>query len=393
MLVLREANIKGVSAVRLKFLIRALVFSVVVLMLASSTASSVLAQEEGEPKVIDEVIAQVNNDVITLSMLKREMKERTEDLKQRGEPEQQASEKVERQRPEIIAELINEQLLLQKGKDNSQISEQVEQEVNKRLLEIGKQQGITTIEALDQAMRDNKIDPAAFRQRMRTEMMKGMVLNREVDAKIFFSLSTDEVKKHYEANRDKFRPQESITLSEIFLSKAGKSEQDVRAKASDIVARARGGADFAELAVTNSEREGAAQSKGKLGRFLASDISREDVAAAIKNLKAGAVTDPIPIDEGFLILRVDERTAPGAGSFNENQVREAIAMERAGGERKKYLQSLLEDAFVKINDEYRPAVEPLLERKPEKAPGKSATPAEKKTGAEKKSDTNTKQQP
>ena len=382
---------------RLKFLIRTCIFSFVALILASSIASSALAQEEGEPKVIDEVIAQVNNDVITLSMLKREMKERIDDLKQRGKSEQQASEEVERQRPEIIANLINEQLLLQKGKDTPRIPEEVEAEVNKRLLQVGKEQGIDTVEKLDAAIRASGQDPSLIRQRLRTEITKGMVLSREVDAKVFFSLSGDEVKKYYEANRDKFRPQESITLSEIFLSKAGKNEQEVRAKAAEIVARARGGADFSQLAVTHSEREGAAQTKGKLGTFLASDISRPDVAAAIKNLKAGGVTDPIPLDEGFLILRVDERTAPGASAFNENQVREAMAMERASGERQKYLRSLREDAYVQIAEGYRAAVEPLLEIKPEKASekpaGKSATPAGKSSGAEKKTDTNSKQQP
>lgn len=378
---------------KLKLLTRTWVFSLIALTIASATAPSALGQEEGEPKVVDEVIAQVNNDVITLSMLRREMKERVEDLKQRGQAEQQASDEVERKRPEIIADLINEQLLLQKGKDSSQISEQVEQEVNKRLLDIGKQQGITTIEALDQAMRDSKIDPAAFRQRMRTEMMKGMILNREVDAKIYFGFSGDEVEKYFEAHRDKFRQQEDITLSEIFLSKAGKNEPEVRAKAAELVAKARGGADFAQLAITHSEREGAAQSKGKLGRILVSDISRTDVAAALKNLKAGGVTDPVPLDEGFLILRVDERTAPGDAAFNENQVREAMAMERAGGERQKYLGGLRQDAFVKINENYRKMVEPLLDVKPEKAPGQPAAPAEKSSGTEKKSDPSDKRQP
>ena len=38
--------------------------------------------QEGELQVVDEVIAQINDDVITLSMLKRETKERMEALKQ-----------------------------------------------------------------------------------------------------------------------------------------------------------------------------------------------------------------------------------------------------------------------------------------------------------------------
>src|SRR5436189_905327 len=73
--------------------------------------------QEGEPVVVDEVIAQVDDGIVTLSQLKREMKERVETLKQNGMPEQQANAEVEKHKPELIATLINEQLLLQKGKE------------------------------------------------------------------------------------------------------------------------------------------------------------------------------------------------------------------------------------------------------------------------------------
>src|SRR5690349_22158723 len=73
--------------------------------------------QEGEPVVVDEVIAQVNDGVVTLSQLKREMKEAIEAYKQNGMTEQQAKAEVEKRRAELIATLINEQLLLQKGKE------------------------------------------------------------------------------------------------------------------------------------------------------------------------------------------------------------------------------------------------------------------------------------
>ncbi len=50
--------------------------------------------QEGELQVVDEVIAQINDDVITLSMLKREIKERIDTLKQSGMSEQQATDEV-----------------------------------------------------------------------------------------------------------------------------------------------------------------------------------------------------------------------------------------------------------------------------------------------------------
>jgi hypothetical protein len=110
----------------------------------------VIAQE-GEPVVIDEVIAQVNDGVVTLSELKREMKERIETLKQNGMSEQQAIAEVEKRKPELIATLINEQLLLAKGKELD-LSERVEAQVNKRMLEVAQENKINSIEKLCEAM-------------------------------------------------------------------------------------------------------------------------------------------------------------------------------------------------------------------------------------------------
>src|SRR2546423_15596282 len=91
-------------------------------------------------QVVDEVIAQVNDDVITLSMLKRETKERIEALKQSGMTEQQATEAVNKRQAELIATLINEKLLLQKGKELD-LANDVEAEVNRRMLQIAQEQG------------------------------------------------------------------------------------------------------------------------------------------------------------------------------------------------------------------------------------------------------------
>src|ERR1700730_3567794 len=87
------------------------VFAILVFMPPSVSA------QEGELQVVDEVIAQINDDVITLSMLKRESTERIETLKQGGMSDQQAAEEVKKRQAELIATLVNEQLLLQKGKE------------------------------------------------------------------------------------------------------------------------------------------------------------------------------------------------------------------------------------------------------------------------------------
>lgn len=329
-----------------------------------SGASSRVFAQEGELRVIDEVVVQVNDDVITLSRLKRETRERIEALKQNGMSEQQALAEATKKQAELIVILINEQLLLQKGKELD-LAADIEAAVNRRMLEIAREQGITSIEKLDQAMRDAKMDPNGVRQTMRAEMMKQAVLQQEVDRVLYFGPSPDDVKKYFEANREKFRTPESVTLSEIFLSTENKDAAAVKARATELLTQLRAGADFGALAAANSEREkngvrSAPQDKGRAGVFELPSL-REDIAAALKNVKAGGVTEVLATPGGFQILRVDDRTAAAATvTFNDNKVREAMMIERQPKEREAYLDKLRNDAFIKVAEGYRATVEPLL---------------------------------
>jgi peptidyl-prolyl cis-trans isomerase SurA len=342
-----------------------------------SLVAPALAQE-GEARVIDEVVAQVNNDVITLSMIKREMKEAATSLQQQGKSEQEANAEVTRRQPELIASLINEQLLLQQGKELG-LADDIEAEVNQRMLAVAKQQGIKTIEDLRKAMKESGFDYDAVRQTLRNELMKQAVFQRDVEYKLFYGWSEKELQDYYNAHKDKFKKPESVTLSEIFLSLAGKSEAEVKAKAEQLIAQARGGADFAKLAAANSERlqDGkpvAAATGGKVGSFQLSDLV-ETVATAIKDVKAGGVSEPIRYDEGFQIIRVDERIAGSdVPTYNENRVREALTAERSEKARTDYMEHLRKDAYIKISESYRAAVTPFL--------GAGATPAASNTSTQ-----------
>ena len=138
---------------------------------------------------------------------------------------------------------------------------EVEAEVNRRMLEVAKEQGINTIEKLDAAMRESGVDPNATRQTLRTEIMKQMVIQQEVDRKIFFGLTMDELRKYFAAHPEKFKKPESVGISEIFLSSAGKNEAEVKARALEFIRQLRAGADFGALALTSENPKGKALQK------------------------------------------------------------------------------------------------------------------------------------
>jgi peptidyl-prolyl cis-trans isomerase SurA len=374
--------------VRAKFICR--IRCVLIALAVISLSVPFSRAQESEARVIDEAVVQVDNDVITLSMVKREMKEGVLALIQQGQSEADATAEISRRRPELIANLINEQLLLQQGKELG-LAKEVEDEVNRRMLEVSKGQGIKTIEELRKAMKEGGFDYDTVRQTMRTEMMKQAVLSRDVDAKIFYGASNDEVKKYYEAHKDKFKKPESVTLSEIYLSLAGRSEAEVKAKAEQLITQARGGADFGALAAANSERQQdgrliGPETKGAVGTFQLPDL-RENIAEAIKNVKAGGVSEPVRYDEGFQILRVDARI-PGSDvpTFNDTRAREMITAERAESARKEYMVKLRKAAVIRIAEGYRVELQPFLDLPVKPASSSTTSSPTPAVSAEKKSD-------
>ena len=155
----------------MKFKLMSLSFAAWISFLFLVLATPCAVAQEGELQVVDEVIAQVNDDVITLSMLKRENKERIEALKQGGMTEQQATEEVNKRQPELIATLVNEQLLMQKGKE-LELSSDVEAEVNRfpdqlgHILELRNSRGNGLLTGLIGKGRDAISDGAIFCKRL-----------------------------------------------------------------------------------------------------------------------------------------------------------------------------------------------------------------------------------
>jgi len=361
--------------VHLKNIPARLALACAALVLAAAATTPARAQEEAPPVVLDEPVAQVDNYVIMLSQLKRENNEFRETLtKQRGMSPEQAEAELQKRQPEIILNLINEALLVQKGKDMPRMTEDVEAEVNREVLRVARQSNIATIEDLEEAMRREGMILADVKETLRRQFMRQAVLQREVDAKVYYSLTDKELHDYYDSHRDRFV---SVTLSEIFLSLAGRSEDEVKAKAADLSKRARAGVSFEELVEKNSEHEPTKKTKGVLADpdgktrwFLVSELSNE-IAAAVKNQKAGGITDPIKTDEGYLVLRVNERD----DSYKENFVRGAITQERGEAERDKYLRGLRIEAYIKPADAFKETIQPLLDKDKQQTASAGDAPA------------------
>jgi parvulin-like peptidyl-prolyl isomerase len=326
------------------------IFLIAILFLMGISASA----QESEVKVVDEVVAQVNEGVLTLSRIRREMKTIVDTYVTEGKSREEAQKIVNDKQPELIANLINEELIMQKAKELG-LEAEIEASINQRFLEIMKQQNIKNLDTLYAEMEQGGVNPDEVRETWRKQAAREAVLRKEVHSKVYWDATTKELTDYYEKHKDKFTKPETITISEIFLAFAGKTETAVRQKAADLTAQIKAGADFAKLAAENSDRKSPPQTVN------ISELD-EKYAKVLKDIKTGGISDPIEVDQvGINILRVDERSqASSESKFNEGQVRLALMQERAPDALKKFMSTLREDSYIKLSDSYRPLVAPIL---------------------------------
>lgn len=322
--------------------------------------ASAAAAQETETKVVDEVVAQVNDGVITLSSVTREMKDAVDSKVQEGMKREDAQKLIEEKRGELIANLINEELIIQKSKELG-LEQDIESDINARFVQIMKQYNMKTLDALYEEMRKQGADPTEIRELWRKQATRDRVLQREVQSKLYWEATGSDLKKYYEAHKDKFTKPAMIGLSELFLGFAGRDEATVRAKAKKLVEDLRAGADFEKAVAENSDRPDAAQTKGKVDPIPLKDLN-EKYSAAIKAVKVGGISDPVEADDtGISIFKVDQRTeASNESEFDENAVRLEIMKEKLADRQKQFLATLRNDSYIKINDAYRPLVSPIL---------------------------------
>lgn len=348
------------------------------LALCLVTVSAVSAQET-EERVVDEVVAVVNEGVITLSKIKREAKGIVDAGVQQGKKREDAQREVDEKRGEMIANLIHEELLVQKAKELG-LDAEVEANVNRRFLEIMKQYNMKTLDALYQEMEKTGVDPQEIRDIWKKQATRELVLQKEVTMKVYWGAGAKEVKDYFEQHKAKFTKPESVTVREMFLGFAGRDENAVREKAKQLLTQLRAGGDFDKLAKENSD-PGVVTQGGKPERLKAAELTPL-LASALKDVKVGGYTEPIAADQvGVLILRVDAREkATSESYFDENAVRMAIVSEKGPEEQKKFLSSLRADSYIKISDSYRPLVSPILfaEDRKEKTDTKANEKSEEK---------------
>ncbi|HEY7099115.1 MAG TPA: peptidylprolyl isomerase [Terriglobales bacterium] len=316
---------------------------------------SVLTAPVSADTVVEEIVARVNNSIITRTEFQRSK----DQLKQ--EAEQQDATNAEKiysdKQKDVLRDLIDQQLLLERGKD---MDINVDTDVIKQLDEMRKQMNLESMEDLEKAAQAQGVSFEDFKQNMRNRIITQKVIGQEVGQKM--SISKEEEQAFYDAHKSELEQPEQIRLGEILVSTDKKGDSDTssdedrvaaaQAKANELLAEIRKGASFDDVAKKSSDGPSAAQG-GDLGYFKRGTLAKEleDKTFAMKE---GDVTDVIRTKQGFVLLKVAEHQSAGVPDLKqvEGRIQDAIYMKKLQPALRAYLQKLREDAYIYIKPGY-----------------------------------------
>jgi len=306
--------------------------------------------------VVEDIIARVNDQIITRSDYDRALKELDAEGRQRGLSMQQLSE----EHKDLLRNLIDQQLWLSKGKE---LGVNGETELVNRLNEIRKQYNLSSMEDLEKAAQEQGVSYEDFKANIRNQIITQEVMRQEVGRHM--NITPGEVERYFETHKQDYTQPESVRLSEILISTGtpaptpeGGTQDDpakveaAKAKAEDVEAKLKAGADFGQLARTVSEGPTAA-SGGDLGQFRRGALAKvlED---ATFSLESGQYSAPIRTKQGYVILKVEQHVHGGVPKYADvqQQVEQDYWDSKMMPAIREYLTKLREDAYVEIKPGY-----------------------------------------
>jgi peptidyl-prolyl cis-trans isomerase SurA len=322
--------------------IAAVLFGLCLLMPRSGT---VAYAEEGV--LVDRIVAEVNDDIITLYDLNRKAAPFIKRVKSTARPIEEERRMIYELREKVLSQMIDEKLTDQ---EIQRYKITVSEEAIDNTIEEMKKRTYMTDQQLRERLEKEGLTMDEFRDQMKGQILRMRLVNREVKSKIV--ITDEDIRTYYENNRSRYVGEGRVHLRQIVMSVSSLAseaeKQTAREKMALIRQQVMDGASFADLAREYSESP-LAKSGGDLGTFSMADLA-PDILKALSGLKAGQVTDIVENDKGMQLFYI-EALEEGPGKSLEEvsaEIENILYDEIVNQKFMSWLKDLRERSHIKI---------------------------------------------
>ena len=232
----------------------------------------------------------------------------------------------------VLDELINNEILLERAKKLN--LEASDGEVEDKFTEL---KSPFTEDEFQRQLKERGVSVDDIKRDLRRQLSIQKLLNREVVAKI--SITDQDVSDFYNANKAQFNVAEpQYRISQILVTP--RKEPQIRNRKNDdatndaeaqrkvkmLMDRLNSGADFAQLAMDYSEDMNSSATGGDLGYVPESALNQSDplLKKTVLAMKPGQVSSPLALKDGYRILKLISRETAGQRNFSDPQVQQTI---------------------------------------------------------------------
>ncbi len=293
-------------------------------------------------EVVDRIVAIVNEDIILLSELNRQLAPVEQQIRSSGVSPEEAVERIYEVRSALIDELIDETLADQVIRESGiRVSGG---EVDAAIEQI-KAVNRMTHEDLRRALEVRGMSIDAYREDLRQQILRNKLINEKVKSQII--VTDSDIRDYYEADAEKFGITPRYRLKNIFMP-FGEDRRQVHRKMETVLESLKAGASFSEMAIKHSMAPNAPDG-GALGAFALEDLS-EHLQPVMASLEPGQFTDIIQTDMGFQIFFLDAVEAPAKQEFEtvKEKIRQQLFEQKVEEKFDQWLESLRKSAHIRI---------------------------------------------
>ncbi|GGK12417.1 peptidylprolyl isomerase [Deinococcus malanensis] len=252
-----------------------------------------------------------------------------------------------------VTQKVRQVLVAQAASDIKVSRDDVSAEVKK----IREANNLTDNKAWTDALQGVGLTDATYRAQLREQL----AVNRKIEElrKAVPAATEAEAKLHYDLNPEKFQSEARIVGRQIVVAK--------EAKAKELLAQIRGGADFAAVAKANSTEF--ADRGGSLGpiengkpRPVAQVALPAEVGAAAFALTKGGVTDVVASGDKFYIVKVEQYLAPATKPFAEAKADAVTAVneQKKNAALEEWVEGLEKGVKIEVKDPNWRTVNPTV---------------------------------
>jgi len=286
-------------------------------------------------KLEDRIVAIVNQDLIMLSDIKRELAPEVERMKKQYRGEELAL-RLKAAESTALTTMIERKLQLQEAKTRS--IEVSDQEVKQAVIQL-KQQG----EKLDEK------DPSSVKG-VRDQLTLLKVVDREVRSGVM--VADPEMKRYYNEHRDRFALPEEYTLSQILIRSSTSDDlAGAKGKARAVMDLLKRGESFEDLALQFSDGPTASRG-GRLGLVRQGELL-PGIERGVANLVPGAISDVIESPDGLHIVRLDDKKPKQFRPYDEvrQEIQALVFQQKSEDMFQSWLADLKNKAYIEIKFE------------------------------------------